>query len=62
MVRPIATYAYTYDANGNRTIQRVTQGGAEEVTTYAYDTADRFWPSSTQTSRQPTLTMRPAIV
>ena len=39
---PIATYAYAYDANGNRTTQRVTQGGAEEVTTYTYDAANRL--------------------
>ena len=39
---PIATYAYAYDANGNRTTQRVTQGGAEEVTAYTYDAANRL--------------------
>jgi RHS repeat-associated protein len=39
---PLTTYSYTYDANGNRATQRVTQPVGEEVTTYAYDATDRL--------------------
>ncbi|MGE3540692.1 MAG: RHS repeat-associated core domain-containing protein [Candidatus Tectimicrobiota bacterium] len=39
---PLTTYSYTYDANGNRTTERVVQGGSDETTTYAYDAADRL--------------------
>jgi YD repeat-containing protein len=38
----IAEYTYGYDANGNRTRQTETNGGAEETTTYAYDPNDRL--------------------
>ncbi len=38
----ISSFAYTYDKNGNRLEQRETNGGALEVTTYAYDLADRL--------------------
>jgi RHS repeat-associated protein len=38
----ISSYAYTYDANGNRLSQLETQGGVTETTTYHYDTLDRL--------------------
>ena len=39
----IASYAYTYDDNGNRTSQTETQVGRDtEHTTYTYDLADRL--------------------
>ena len=39
----IASYAYTYDDNGNRTSQTETQVGRDtEQTTYTYDLADRL--------------------
>ena len=38
----VASYAYTYDDNGNRSEQLETNGGAPESTTYVYDDADRL--------------------
>jgi RHS repeat-associated protein len=40
--RPIASYAYTYDANGNRLSQLETNGGPAETTRYGYDDLDRL--------------------
>ncbi len=39
---PVASYAYGYDANGNRIEQDETNGGLTEVTTYGYDDDDRL--------------------
>lgn len=38
----VSSYAYTYDANGNRTQQIETNGAAAETTTYDYDATDRL--------------------
>ncbi|MDX1430944.1 MAG: RHS repeat-associated core domain-containing protein, partial [Gammaproteobacteria bacterium] len=38
----LSRYAYAYDDNGNRTEQRESNGGAEELTTYRYDATDRL--------------------
>jgi RHS repeat-associated protein len=38
----VSSYAYTYDANGNRLSQTETNGGALETTTYTYDARDRL--------------------
>ncbi len=38
----VASWAYAYDANGNRTEQVETNGGAPETTSYTYDAADRL--------------------
>jgi YD repeat-containing protein len=38
----LASYAYTYDPNGNRLSQIETTGGAPELTTYTYDARDRL--------------------
>ena len=38
----VSSYAYTYDANGNRLTQTETNGGAPETTTYTYDARDRL--------------------
>jgi RHS repeat-associated protein len=38
----LASYAYTYDANGNRQSQTETNGGPPELTTYTYDARDRL--------------------
>ena len=38
----ISSYAYVYDANGNRSEQVEVQNGATETTTYAYDDLDRL--------------------
>lgn len=38
----ISQYAYSYDANGNRTEQQETQNGQLETTTYGYDAANRL--------------------
>lgn len=37
-----SSYAYTYDANGNRLSQTEVQGGISETTTYTYDGIDRM--------------------
>ncbi len=51
---PISTFEYAYDAKGNRSQLTETNGGAPEVTTYTYDTADRLtevvYPDSTVTT------------
>jgi RHS repeat-associated protein len=39
----LSSYAYDYDANGNRAFQHETNGGALETTTYNYDLNDRMW-------------------
>jgi RHS repeat-associated protein len=38
----LASYAYTYDPNGNRLTQTETNGGPPELTTYTYDNRDRL--------------------
>jgi RHS repeat-associated protein len=38
----LASYAYTYDANGNRLSQTETNGGPPELTTYTYDARDQL--------------------
>jgi YD repeat-containing protein len=38
----VSRFEYTFDANGNRTQQVETNGGAPETTTYAFDDADRL--------------------
>ncbi|REJ80618.1 MAG: RHS repeat protein [Acidobacteria bacterium] len=38
----ISSYAYTYDPGGNRLSQTEDQGAGPELTTYAYDPADRL--------------------
>jgi RHS repeat-associated protein len=38
----VSSYAYTYDANGNRLSQTETNGGPPETTTYSYDARDRL--------------------
>jgi RHS repeat-associated protein len=47
----LLSYAYTYDANGNRLSQIETNGGVPELTTYTYDQRDRLvtvtYPSGT---------------
>ncbi len=40
---PLSSYAYEYDANGNRNLQHEINGGALEITTYSYDRNDRLW-------------------
>jgi len=49
----VTSYDYQLDANGNRTRQVETSGGAEETTTYGYDLADRLqsvaYPAKTTT-------------
>jgi len=40
------TWAYTYDANSNRTAQTVTIGDSTATSTYAYDSADRLVSST----------------
>ena len=39
----LSSYAYQYDANGNRSLQLEQNGGAVETTSYQYDAADRLW-------------------
>ena len=39
---PLLSYAYTYDANGNRLSQTETNGDLPELTTYTYDARDRL--------------------
>ncbi len=39
----LSSWAYGYDANGNRNLQHETNGGALEITTYSYDRTDRLW-------------------
>ena len=39
---PVSSYSYIYDANGNRTQQIENLTGADETTTYAFDTNDRL--------------------
>jgi len=39
---PVSSYAYTYDANGNRLSQVETNGGAPETTGYTYDALNRL--------------------
>ncbi len=39
---PIASYGYSYDANGNRLTQLETNGSAAETTSYTYDDLDRL--------------------
>ena len=38
----LASYEYTYDANGNRLTQVETNGGPPETTTYSYDSLNRL--------------------
>jgi len=38
----VSNFTYVYDDNGNRTEQRETNGGPEELTTYNYDINDRL--------------------
>jgi RHS repeat-associated protein len=38
----VSSYAYTYDANGNRVQQVELNGGVSETTGYAYDEVDRL--------------------
>jgi RHS repeat-associated protein len=38
----VSEYHYQYDINGNRTEQRETNGGQEEITTYQYDDLNRL--------------------
>jgi RHS repeat-associated protein len=49
----VSSYAYTYDANGNRTQQVETNGPTPETTTYRFDTTDRLtqaaYPDKTTT-------------
>ena len=49
----VSSFGYEYDLNGNRTDQRETNGGDEELTTYEYDDADRLlqvvYPDKTTT-------------
>ena len=39
---PIATYTYAYDANGNRTTERVTQGGPKKSPPIPMTPTDRL--------------------
>jgi YD repeat-containing protein len=39
---PVSSYAYAYDANGNRLEERARRGGTELRTTYRYDVVDRL--------------------
>jgi YD repeat-containing protein len=49
----VSSYAYGYDANGNRTQQVETNGPTPETTAYTYDTTDRLtqvaYPDKTTT-------------
>jgi YD repeat-containing protein len=47
----IARVAYDYDANGNRIEERLSQGGAERITTYEYDRDDRLIAVNTPDGR-----------
>ena len=38
----MSSYAYGYDANGNRLTQTETNGGPPETTTYTYDELNRL--------------------
>ncbi len=49
----VSRFEYEYDLNGNRTVQRETNGGAEETTRFEFDSNDRLtkvtYPSTNTT-------------